>query len=526
MNKTSTISIIVLIVLSLSAVSCSIDPISPTEDNDQLATRSFDQLKPEDFRVTRADLEAYLCLVANGNGIDLSNDAGGPQFLAPDRKRCYYKDIKIRAYPNESDPAFYIVNYPTDRWEIVSTDKRTFPVLAAGKGRFVLDSVNMNMKGWLKSISNRIQYLKKNSCPVKNAEEMVTIWDHKIVEGNRWRKGFYGIESTRPNVEQFAALQTDSSVLTRSGSAPDTSYHPAPGHYQLNTFDNYTFSSQSRLTSTTWGGGAPYNQYCPIYSDIPSMHANAGSEAVAGGQMVYYMHYNCDLCPEVYSAAFCTAHIGDDPMDWTNMEQYNKSSANWANFQTSDSSRMAAVMLANIGSVMQMTYGLNYSYGSLAALQGALYDEYGLESFEVSFSDPTVNALGEVREMLVDYGIPSIIHSDGDGNGTPPYTFIVDGYRLGYYRLYGVYIYSFDNPEDEALYYNNWPSTPAFLIAQTPVTHFYMNWGYNGAGNEIVFTNEQDWSFAYGDYSNRESMLSFRMDGSTPWDGNEGGNSK
>ncbi|MBO4570317.1 MAG: hypothetical protein J5699_00125, partial [Bacteroidales bacterium] len=59
-----------------------------------------------------------------------------------------------------------------------------------------------------------------------------------------------------------------------------------------------------------------------------------------------------------------------------------------------------------------------------------------------------------------------------------------------------------------------------FLIAQTPVTHFYMNWGYNGAGNEIVFTNEQDWSFAYGDYSNRESMLSFRMDGSTPWDGN------
>ncbi|MBO4570465.1 MAG: Spi family protease inhibitor, partial [Bacteroidales bacterium] len=313
MNKTSTISIIVLIVLSLSAVSCSIDPISPTEDNDQLATRSFDQLKPEDFRVTRADLEAYLCLVANGNGKDLSNDAvgPGPQCLVSDRKQCYYKEIKVRAYPNDISPAFYIVNYPFDRWEIISTDKRTSPVLAAGKGRFVLDSVNMNMKGWLKSMSNRIQYLKKNSCPVKNAEERVTIWNHKIAEGNRWRKAYGLIETVRPDVEQLS-LQTDSSVLTRSGSAPDTSYHPAPGHYQLNTFDNYTFSSQSRLTSTTWGGGAPYNQYCPIYSDIPSMHANAGSEAVAGGQMVYYMHYNCDLCPEVYSAAFCTAHIGDD----------------------------------------------------------------------------------------------------------------------------------------------------------------------------------------------------------------------
>ena len=485
-------------------------------------------MKPEEFNVSHNDLEAYLYYTAYGMGIDLSQE--NTYIFFPDNIEFPVSKTKVRPYPDDKRTAFYIVNYPTDRWEIVSADKRTSQILAAGKGRFDIDSVNANMKGWLKGMAKRIFYLKTYSGPVRDGEERFNSWNSSLEMGYRYKEYFSNSNTERLYKSELQSdaqpllLPADLSGLTRSGSEPDTSYHPAPGHYELFTYNIYGYSQPCRLTHTTWGGGAPYNQYCPIYSDIPSMHANAGSEAVAGGQMVYYMHYNCELCDEIYSTAFCSAHIGDNPMDWTNMEQFNKSAANWANFQTSDSSRMAAVMLANIGSGMQMNYGLNYSYGDIDALQDVLYNEYGLESFLVSFSDPTVSAFGEIDEILIDHGIPSIVHSDGDGEETLPYTFIVDGYRLGYKYTWGVYIYQYDNPADFQQF--GTLSSDSFLISTSTETHYYMNWGFNGNCNDVVFADENNWSFYYGNYTNRECMLSFRMDGSTPWDGNESGGSK
>ena len=198
------------------------------------------------------------------------------------------------------------------------------------------------------------------------------------------------------------------------------------------------------------------------------------------------------------------------------MEQYDKSASNWANFQTSDSTRMAAILLANIGSSMQMTYGVNYSHGDFYALQSVLLSEYDLESYCVSFADATVNPYEEIR-MMLDEGIPSIVHSNGD-NTTNPYTFIVDGYKSGTHYTPAYYTFIPDDQVNNSQYFSL--HTDIFIM-ESPITYFCMNWGDNGGWSNVWLVDSGDWHVGNLNYDDREALLSFRMDGSTPWGGED-----
>ena len=489
-----------LVVLSISVwfASCSFDPVAK---DDSSATRSVDL---KDYIVTPKDAHMYVTFKSTGKGPDFSDSNEWiPLFKM--------KDVKMISYPDNNDPLIYIINYPNGRWEVLSGDKRTVPVLAAGRGQFDLKGANTNEIGWIKSMADIIKALRSYSDPIKNQEERYESWCTMIEYGE------YVEAARQDNPVAFTDYQPKSQSLTRS--TPDTTYHPVPGHYEFRYVQTSFVPGAvvNHLTSTKWGESYPYNQYCPINPDIPTQRAPASSEAVAGGQLVYYMHYwgDGDLCPEVYGSAFCTAHIGDDPMDWTNMEQYDKSSSNWANFQTSDSSKMAAVLLANIGSKMQVNYGVNYSSGDFDALQGVLYNEYGLESYLLPFVNGPVNPYTWIKESLEE-SIPVIVHSGTGTNNTLPYTFLIDGFKTGTNEEYGCYVYVPSDPADhDHIFF-----TEVFLKSSYPITYFCMNWGRHGIGSNDWCVNVDDWWCASTyDHSNRQSFLSFRMQGEDPWAG-------
>ncbi len=475
--------------------------------NNTKETRSYEEMRPEDFRVSYQEVQNYIFFKSKRLGYNWAKNAGGlerPQFY-PSKNN--YEIIAYPKYPET--PSIYIINFP-DFWEILSTDKRTETVIASGRGQFNFDEINPNLAGYIKDLAADIAALHSYAGEIKYGKENYLMWTAILNEGARLSEKF----ETTP----FFFEPLDLSTLTKAGSGPDTTYHPEPGHYEVyGVIEDYVVTNQvGPLTTTKWGELSNYNQYCPFNHN--SGHAPAGSEAVAGGQMVYFMHHAADCCPEVYKYASVTSFFDDDAA-CSGMEQTDKSAANWAFFNSSDSVRMAAVMLANIGKKMDMTYGARYSYGEFEALQRALNDEYELKSFLVGFNNSGVNPYNEIRSMLLDYSIPSIIHSSGS-QYTNPYTFIVDRCGVGIRIVTTTYIFRPDDLTHWTLYHNS--NLPTAIESYAQTSFFGMNWGSNGAGDDVWVVDSGNWHIGELDHSNREAMLSFRMDGSEPG-GNGGG---
>ena len=498
----------IALICSLAAVSCTKDDL-PANDQEEarpyvLDTRSFSELSAKDVRVTMEEAELYSYWKALGPDFVClpNNDIDWDHWVS-----CDQKEIEIKAYPDKDNPDIFIYNYPNNTWEILSADKRTVITLAKGEGKFSMDDENDARVAWVKDMAQEIHILHTYEGEIKNAEERYAMWQEILFWGDEIKKeteltGTYPCRWIKEEIP-------DLSMATRA--AVDTSYHPVPGHYHAIPVqqDPITIEQKSHFISTAWKQTTPFNQYCPV-SRGNYVNAKAGSDAVAGAQVVHYMHYNFNTCPEVYKVGYCQAYIEDDPMDWTAMDQFDKSADNWSLFQTSDSTRMASVMIANIGRRMQLNYGLNYTGGNFDDLQYALGSEYGLNSYLVPF-DGDVDPYEEIERMAYSR-IPSIVHTSYDQNNTQPNTFIIDGYKkeMIQHMVYYVFIPDVFIPDDVF-------ATPVYFTHNTYITSFCMNWGdgYVHSDSEW-FVNSSDWHISSLDSSNREAFLDFRQDGSVP----------
>lgn len=496
------------LISSLAVASCTKVDQPETDRNQEelpyvLDTRSFSELTAKDFQVTGQEASLYAFI--KSRNYFLTYDQTGV-LDSSEVLLCNPDQIDIKAYPDFDAPDIFILNYPNDTWEILSADKRTSIVLASGNGKFSMDDKEHEARtAWVKDLAQEINALHDYNGEIKNAEERYGRWQLILYEAS------YLKEEMNELGCYYNPYPNHLTKQTRSSAEPDTSYHPVPGHYvPAFTQDNCrTIEQRTHLTSTLWSQLAPYNQYCPMDFETHN-RAKAGSDAVAGAQMVYYIHRNGDAWPPIYRTGYCEAYI-TDPMDWTAMDQFDQSEDNWLLFQTADSTRMASVMIANIGERMMLNYGLNYTGGNFADLQTVLLSEYGIESFMLPFNGGDVNPYEEIMLMLHS-GLPSIVHTGYGESNTQPHTFIVDGYKRERHSSWLAYSFEADDL--------NWDGhliTESMFQGYVYETYFCMNWG-TGYNDNDWYVNSSDWHHNNLDYSNRQALMSFRMDGSNPGD--------
>lgn len=436
-----------------------------------------------DYSVSEEDLDAYI------------------KFKHLSSKDENFTVKSILPFPDANDPAAYVVNY-SDYWEMVSADKRISPVIATGPGMFDPETENVNFMAWVHRLAEEVASLKSSSMLPENSENHILFW--KLVSADKTVIG-------NPR-------------LTRSG--PDTLDHPVPGHYELIDAGSYESISSSveHLISTKWGQSYPYNQYCPLdsslFEDYYFLHGVsdnslikpclAGCIPVAAGQLLYYYHYSSDAIGSIYGSAYC--HTREFPdTDWTQMVQYDKSSINWSGFQTSDSSRIAAVMLANIGKGIHVHYHYNETgLSTIEPLVDFLLDEYGFECYYDSFNSLTIGINPyDYIQLLLDGGYPSMLSAlTGNNEG---HAFIVDRYKVS--RCINYYMYHFvaDDPSlpdmFEDYYYEEYSPY---------IRYFGMNWGWNGLYDDVWCVDTGDWIAGAYNFNNRYEMLTFLSDGSYP----------
>lgn len=178
-------------------------------------------------------------------------------------------------------PYFYVFNYADGGFAIVSSSKRTMPVLGySEKGSFDKDSVPLGVILWLDLERSSVQNLRDSH--TQPNETILETWD---------------VMGCPPPPLSKVATNSNTTLLpcTPNGSPVETIKGP--------------------LLSTKWDQGCGYNNYAPTVSDGPCGYAYTGCVATSVSQVMNYWKYpnsyNWTLMSNDYGSNECAKLMHD-----------------------------------------------------------------------------------------------------------------------------------------------------------------------------------------------------------------------
>ncbi|MCQ2138637.1 MAG: C10 family peptidase [Bacteroidales bacterium] len=438
---------IVLLILSTIAifpVSCSISDgdvdinsgIEPDCCVPASATRGLDK---SEFVVSEADIDCYISF----------------------KEKISKREITVKSIEpvrSGNEAVAYAINY-NDCWELVSGDKRTPIVLASGKGAFSLKTDNESFNAWISRICDCVNSLSRMEQLKDIHRKNITHW--KLITNDQEYLKSLASETRSLNSTRYEIIQIDTVDVSE-----------------------YT----NHLVTTHWGQRAPFNMYCPLKSNSDTDRVSAGCVAIAGAQVLNYLHGEFDIPETAPTVATCSGHA---PNSYT-MSQSGFSSSAWDGIENGDSTIMAA-LVAYVGKNSLTYYSDNGSYATLENLMDYVLYPSG---WEYAVLDDYCDDYEDIIYELLRYDYPSIIgasmSSPIDPNFTNSHAFIVDRYMNEmtdyYYTINiiegGQVVGSLDHVE-----------------RTEPIRYFGMNWGWYGLYDDIWCLATAPWSCAGYDFS-------------------------
>ena len=268
-------------------------------------------------------------------------------------------------------PAFYVFN-TTDGFVIVSADDCETPIIGySHEGRFDLNTIPKQLKGYLQDFVERIQY---------------------------------GIE-THVEADEFTVRQWE--LVKTTG--------------RLN--DHKVSQSVLPLLNEVWSQGCYYNSLCPVLDRLPCGHAEVGCVAVAMGQIMHYWNYPSQgWGSNSYTNAgtVLSADFGNTIYDWKNMPDSLTENSNETEIEA------VATLLYHCGISVNMEYGISGSGAESKDVPNALirYFNYSRQLHREKQSNFSNE---EWLSMLKDnLDIQRPVYYSGNGHGS--HAFVCDGY--------------------------------------------------------------------------------------------------
>ena len=398
------------------------------------------------------------------------------------------EDSYISAIEDENGSVvFYLVEFE-EGWQLFASDMRVQPIVAeCDKGRFDEILSDEGVSTWLEGMALDMTIVKQcSNDELKLSDEEIadnmSFWESVLSDDNY----LYGLEH-----------------LTK---VPPTI---PPGNYVLVTSvtEREAYDSIAHLIQTDWCEGYPFNEYCPKESSTSTFHANAGTVAVAGAQMLYYLHYKDGVPSEAPSSAcvYCTIYDGSDIYD--NMDQYNWNSTIWSLMPTYQCSNTnAAPLVANIAKEVYTRFGMSYSSADASRLVDVFDERYSVCASEYEYSSNSIY-------FNLSNGYPIIASAASVRNGlfgnnySGYYSFIIDSCIRCRYKTTNTYTWQYLDED----YQGELPSVPDEITTtySSPFLSFIkMNWCRIGSGNDDVrFAPTDSWV-----YSSTSGDLAFDYD--------------
>ena len=256
------------------------------------------------------------------------------------------------------------------------------------------------------------------------------------------------------------------------------------------------------LTQTAWGQTTPvnatigYNYYCPLKSNSSTERAPAGCVALAGAQMLYYLHYKFGSSLYAPTYAICTGNVngysrqigGASNTIWDGMPTLSS-----GNDDTGRNS--AAILIAWVGHLVGMNYG---NTASSARTEDLVDDVFGFYNISCQYGSYDV---ATVKQSLQG-GMP-VVASARAVTGTflffditDGHSFLIDGYSKQKTKKTYHYIWV---TEDGLGNITESDSIRTSVTYTNPViTHLKMNWGWGGEHNDNLYAPSGDWEIKDG----------------------------
>lgn len=393
---------------------------------------------------------------------------------------------------NEDVILFYVVNYD-DGWEIIAADQRVPAVIAfCEEGSFNFNNAFLGEKIWLDAVAADVLAVRvtneDTTRTIQAHNKNVQFWDAIC---SRKQK-----ELTRPFGDDFPLIPME------------------PGRFVLK---NTTHSSRyayriDHMVETKWGQGKPWNVYCPLKTDGSEDRVPAGCVAVAGAQMLYFLHNHFGTPKYAPSVA---GVVGDadnynmwqntpDSLVWDGMAKRKRDDF-WGDPIENDSTRLSATLIAHVGTLVGMDYGDDGSTVYSVELQDVFSSYYGIESEWGDFDEDRMWG-------TLTWGLPvyaSAYRAENSILGIPieyaGHAFLIDGH-LGR-EYYTTYTYEWV-PDDPNTPPARWWTYSEEVVTGADFVYIAINWGYNGDydndGNSAVwYLPDGDWQIEpYGEVRN------------------------
>ena len=375
------------------------------------------------------------------------------------------------------DTLLYACNKEGGGWVVYSSDSRVPAIVAeSSTGTFAEAMQNEAAHVWMESIAEEMKVIK--SLPDKDLN--------------------FSAEEIERNKEFWMAVSDPNNFVKKKlgidGSIGQKGLLTATGHYELSGTITSTvvYDSIPRLTTTNWYQTSPYNMYCPFKSNSTTIHAPAGCVAIAGAQMLYFLHNKFGVPETAPSQAYVYGHVGSN----YNWSQYNYTSTVWNTMTTPAN---AAPLIADVGRRLNTEYWDDESYAVSFHLVNNVFSPYGIYCSYITYNTDSLFT------SLHDSGVPVIVSARAtQGLGTTNYTFIIDRYKRFCTRTRYCYVWVWDVippgaqlPQYPNIYEDEFSSPTSTMIG--------MNWGMGPS------SNDSEWYTLTGDWINHQEFEYYNL---------------
>lgn len=347
---------------------------------------------------------------------------------------------------NTSDTLMYIVNYPDNGgWKILSSDKRIPAVIAEGvEGYFSIEEGSPAVKVWMDCMASDIARIRRSS------DDQLTFSEEEI---NANKNAWYG--------DRF------------NPDDPPTPIDPI-GHWEeIITTEIEVVDSTDHMVAK-WDQGDPYDRCCPYRINSDTQRAAAGCVAIAGSQMLLFLHNEIGLPGEMYSQGYCYGDVLDFSKTFYNLSDSVWTQMSMSYQSSSESTLPESVMISYVGHLVDMHYcdlGVDYfSWAFPSNLKYNVFEHYGINCSRGSYNESIV------RESLLD-GMPVVVSASDQMipiNGNI-HCFVIDGYRRTRTKYTHLHHFVLEGgmtspviPDDYYTYSYSYPSLSSIKI----------NWGW------------------------------------------------
>lgn len=318
-----------------------------------------------------------------------------------------------------SDTLMFIVNTKNrEGWKIYSSDKRTPAVLAEGEhGYFSIEDGSPAVAVWMDCMA-------KDIARVRRAKDEELTFSAEEIAAN---KDFWEApEPLRGHDDTIPLLP--------------------PGHWEeVGVYSSTEEYDHIDHMVGRWDQGDPYNECCPFYVNEPTKRAYTGCVAVAGSQVLRYLHAKIGHPQSMVSDYICIGNIQNPYRVF-----FNESTSIWSEMDTTytypgDSATAVAILMGYVGDLVEMNYcemfSEQFSWAYPIHLKTYVFDYYGIYCSHGEYNENLVKTNLAAKLPVVVWATNLIVPID-----FRIHCFVIDGYRRTRTKYTRHFRYCYDEP--------------------------------------------------------------------------------